>query len=391
MKRRDFLKLGGRRRRLRLAGCATTRRRPRRASWWSAAASAAPPRRSTSACGTHRSTSCWSSAIRASFPARSPTWCWPALPAWRTSRAATTACSATACRWCATKSLPSTLRKRSVRLARGGDIAYERLVVSPGIDFTFGDVAGLRGRRCRPARVLHAWKAGPQTVALRRQLEQMRDGGVYVLSIPARALPLPARAVRARQHGRRLLQAGEAALQGAGARRQSRRHLEGAALQARLDATSIRESSSTAAIRAPSAWTARRMTVKLEVEDVKGDVLNVVPPHRAGDIAAQGRAHHHQQPLVRRRLAHHGIEGGQGRARARRRDALGARRCRSPASMANNHAKIAAARDRRAAQRPRAAAGEDHQHLLQLRLAEGSDPRLVGARVGARPGHADRR
>ena len=32
------------------------------------------------------------------------------------------------------------------------------------------------------------------------------------------------------------------------------------------------------------------MTVKLEVEDVKGDVLNVVPPQRAGDIAQQGRA-----------------------------------------------------------------------------------------------------
>ena len=34
------------------------------------------------------------------------------------------------------------------------------------------------------AQVLHAWKAGPQTVALRRQLEAMRDGGVYAISIP---------------------------------------------------------------------------------------------------------------------------------------------------------------------------------------------------------------
>ena len=70
---------------------------------------------------------------------------------------------------------------------------------------------------------------------------------------------------------------------------------------------------------------AATMTVKLEVEDVKGDVLNVVPPQRAGDIAQQSRADHHQQPLVRRRLAHHGIEEGSGHPRAGRCDAVGAR------------------------------------------------------------------
>src|SRR5262249_51079668 len=73
--------------------------------------------------------------------------------------------------------------KKSVRLARGSDIGYERLVVSPGIDFTFGDVQGFE-QAMQSGRVLHAWKAGPQTVALRQQLTEMRDGGGYVLSIP---------------------------------------------------------------------------------------------------------------------------------------------------------------------------------------------------------------
>ena len=73
--------------------------------------------------------------------------------------------------------------KKTVRLARGGDIAYERLVVSPGIDFNFGEVQGFEAAM-NAGRVLHAWKAGAQTVELRRQLEQMRDGGVYILSIP---------------------------------------------------------------------------------------------------------------------------------------------------------------------------------------------------------------
>jgi len=73
--------------------------------------------------------------------------------------------------------------KKTVRLARGGDLSYERLIVSPGIDFNFGEIQGYEAAM-NGGRVLHAWKAGAQTVALRQQLEQMRDGGVYVLSIP---------------------------------------------------------------------------------------------------------------------------------------------------------------------------------------------------------------
>src|SRR5687767_5674079 len=73
--------------------------------------------------------------------------------------------------------------KKTVRLARGGDLAYERLVVSPGVDFTFSEIQGYEAAM-GDGTVLHAWKAGPQTVALRRQLEQMRDGGVYILSVP---------------------------------------------------------------------------------------------------------------------------------------------------------------------------------------------------------------
>ena len=73
--------------------------------------------------------------------------------------------------------------KKAVRLARGGDLAYERLIVSPGIDFNYGEVQGYEAAM-QAGSVLHAWKAGPQTLALRQQLEQMRDGGVYILSVP---------------------------------------------------------------------------------------------------------------------------------------------------------------------------------------------------------------
>jgi NADPH-dependent 2,4-dienoyl-CoA reductase/sulfur reductase-like enzyme len=60
--------------------------------------------------------------------------------------------------------------------------------VSPGIEFQLEQVAGLAESQ---AQVLHAWKAGPQTVALARQLQAMPDGGVFVLSIPPAAYRCP--------------------------------------------------------------------------------------------------------------------------------------------------------------------------------------------------------
>ena len=72
--------------------------------------------------------------------------------------------------------------RRRVKLARGADVGYDRLVLSPGIDFFFDRIEGLHDDARRT--LLHAWQAGPQTVALRRQLEAMPDGGVFAISIP---------------------------------------------------------------------------------------------------------------------------------------------------------------------------------------------------------------
>jgi NADPH-dependent 2,4-dienoyl-CoA reductase/sulfur reductase-like enzyme len=73
--------------------------------------------------------------------------------------------------------------KRTVTLARGSTLSYDRLIVAPGIDFMYDGIPGLNNAAAQET-VLHAWKAGPQTVALRKQLESMRDGGVFAISIP---------------------------------------------------------------------------------------------------------------------------------------------------------------------------------------------------------------
>jgi sulfide dehydrogenase [flavocytochrome c] flavoprotein subunit len=71
---------------------------------------------------------------------------------------------------------------RQARFGRAPSQRFDRIVVSPGVDLNFAAVQGFDADARKT--ILHAWKAGPQTLALRRQLEEMPDGGVYVLAIP---------------------------------------------------------------------------------------------------------------------------------------------------------------------------------------------------------------
>ncbi|HEX6138177.1 MAG TPA: NAD(P)/FAD-dependent oxidoreductase [Casimicrobiaceae bacterium] len=173
--------------------------------------------------------------------------------------------------------------KRLVRLARAGDLAYDRLVVSPGIDFMFGEIQGLEAA-VSAGTVLHAWKAGPQTVALRKQLEGMRDGGVYVLSVPLAPYRCPPgpyeRASQVASYFRKAKPRSKVLVVDANPDVTSKgplfkkawADLYGGMLEYRGDAKAVGVDPATG-------------TLKLETEDVKGDVLNVVPPQRAGDIA----------------------------------------------------------------------------------------------------------
>ena len=72
---------------------------------------------------------------------------------------------------------------RTVGLADGTSLSYDRLVLAPGIDLRFDALPGYD--EAASAKMPHAWKAGEQTLLLRRQLEAMEDGGVVVLAIPA--------------------------------------------------------------------------------------------------------------------------------------------------------------------------------------------------------------
>ena len=76
-----------------------------------------------------------------------------------------------------------------VTLAGGARLAYDRLVIAPGVDIAWG---ALPGYTPEAAEIMpHAWKAGAQTLLLRAQLEAMEDGGVVVISAPANPYRCP--------------------------------------------------------------------------------------------------------------------------------------------------------------------------------------------------------
>ena len=78
---------------------------------------------------------------------------------------------------------------RTVGLADGTSLAYDRLVLAPGIDLKFEALPGYD--EATAAKLPHGWKAGEQTLLLRRQLEAMEDGGLVALAVPAAPLRCP--------------------------------------------------------------------------------------------------------------------------------------------------------------------------------------------------------
>ncbi len=78
---------------------------------------------------------------------------------------------------------------KKVRLAGGSSLQYDRLVVSPGIDLRWNAIEGYD--EAASTTMPHAWKAGEQTTILRRQLEAMPDGGVVIIAPPANPFRCP--------------------------------------------------------------------------------------------------------------------------------------------------------------------------------------------------------
>lgn len=176
-------------------------------------------------------------------------------------------------------------RLRKVRLSSGIDLPYDRLIVSPGIDFMTETLPGCEAG-LEAGRVLHAWKAGPQTIALRERLVAMADGGVYLLAIPAMPFRCPPgpyeRICQVANYFKREKSRSKIIVLDANPDVVSKAGLFKAAWS-ELYPGMIEYRSATAV----TAVDGNAMTLNVGEERIRGDVINVVPPQRAGEIAVR--------------------------------------------------------------------------------------------------------
>ncbi len=176
--------------------------------------------------------------------------------------------------------------KKTVTLGGGATIAYDKLVVSPGIDLMFGSIEGLQAANAS-GQILQAWKAGPETVALRKQLEAMPDGGVYALTIPEAPYRCPPgpyeRACQVAWYFKNAKPKSKVLILDANPDVTSK-----GALFKKVWAEQYKGIIEYRGQHKATAVDARAGLIKFEVqEDVKANVINALPSMRAGLIAVQ--------------------------------------------------------------------------------------------------------
>ena len=172
--------------------------------------------------------------------------------------------------------------KRMVKTRGGASINYDRLVLAPGIEILTDTVRGFKEAEAA-GKVVHAWKAGAQTALLRKQLEAMSDGGTFVMSVPAAPYRCPPGPY-------------ERACLVANYLKQAKPKSKIILLDGNPDVASKKALFTDAwntlypgmidyrPNNAPISVNGDKMTVATEFDEVKGDVLNVVPRQRAGEL-----------------------------------------------------------------------------------------------------------
>lgn len=176
------------------------------------------------------------------------------------------------------------VEKRTVKLKNGKTLPYDKLVLSPGIDLQLDKIEGLAAANAN-GQILQAWKAGPETLGLRKQLEAMPDGGTYVLNVPLAPYRCPPgpyeRASMVANYFKQYKPKSKVLLLDANADVTSKGKLfKGVWASEYKGILEYRPNMKVTGVDGATK------TVRFEFEDpIKGDVLNILPEQRAGKLA----------------------------------------------------------------------------------------------------------
>ncbi len=178
--------------------------------------------------------------------------------------------------------------KRVLKLKGGSTVSYDRLVLAPGVEVMTDFVKGFREAEAA-GKVVHAWKAGAQTALLRKQLEAMPDGGVFVMSVPTAPYRCPPgpyeRACMVANYFKKAKPKSKIILLDGNPDIASKKGLFMNAWNTYYPGMIEYRPNN-----APFAVDGDKMIVTTEFDDVKGDVLNVVPRQKAGEVCEMAGA-----------------------------------------------------------------------------------------------------
>ena len=164
-----------------------------------------------------------------------------------------------------------------------GEISYDRLIIAPGIDFIYDSLPNLQSAEAQQA-IPHAWKAGWQTVNLRSQLESMPDGGVFVMNVPKAPYRCPPgpyeRACQVASYFKNHKPKSKVIVLDANPEITSKKGLF-TKVFSEMYAGIIDYRPNNLVLKVDI----KTKTVKTDFETVSADVLNIIPPQRAGKPA----------------------------------------------------------------------------------------------------------
>jgi sulfide dehydrogenase [flavocytochrome c] flavoprotein subunit len=175
---------------------------------------------------------------------------------------------------------------RTVTLDGGDRLAWDRLVMAPGVEMNWRAIPGYS--EAAAEKMPHAWTGGAQTLLLRRQLEAMADGGLVVIAAPAtpyRCPPAPYERASLIAHYLKTKKPRSKIVILDAKDSYSRKNLFEEAWASLypglIDWISLSKGGSVSSVDPAS------MTVKTDFEDYKAAVANIIPPQRAGASAAR--------------------------------------------------------------------------------------------------------